>query len=77
MQHGGCGKLPSRGSRSDYFYLPRHCDGQLSGEQMEAASEICGDKIPMICGEDVKEDDKEMQERRAIELALGMLSFLF
>lgn len=39
---------------------------------MEAASEICGDDIPMICGEDVEDDDDEMQEKRAIELALGM-----
>ena len=43
---------------------------------MEAASEICGDDIPMICGEDVEDDDDEMQEKRAIELALGMYPLL-
>ena len=57
------------------MYLPRHCDGHLNEQQMEAASEICGDDIPMICGEDVEDDDEEIQEKRAIEIALGMYFF--
>ena len=69
-QHGGCGnKLPQRGSRSDYYYLPRHCKGVLDEEQMKIAKEECGD-VRMVCGADV-EEGVETHNKRALEVAMG------
>jgi len=66
---GGCGnKLPRRGSRSDYYYLPRHCNGVLNEEQMKISKEECGD-VTMVCGADV-EENVETHSKRALELAM-------